>query len=468
MGKNLFIILFLIIYANFAWTQGCSNIFSEITANCIKSKIDKVASLEAKLEEANGFIYFYKDTRNNFGKIHIASVIDNTPLKLKNAKFKKDLECIVYFYSNNLSGRKGSATEGNLVIKFDHGDWGSQGVDLSGDGADDLILKNKNGVCYLESANGMLYTPYKKIKSTFKGKGSDTLYYSAFFLIGLAVFLVSLQVFQDNSRYQASETLDEGEAEKPKNHGLILKYSRPFFKRYFSPIVAGMKSRRQIRDKYRQKMATAGLTRDLPPEDFYAWKLFLIIGFPILFLLVRTFIEADWPLYYAFIVGILGYFYPDIWLGGMIQKRQEEIVMNMPFVVDMLALSIESGLDFIAAIAKVIEKAPPSALVEEFDTVLKEIRLGSSRAEALRQFSWRNNSISVSSFTATLVSADSVGASIGPILKVLGREMRQKRSAEVEKKAAAAATKMLLPMMAFILPAIIIIIMAPMILQLFE
>ena len=139
----------------------------------------------------------------------------------------------------------------------------------------------------------------------------------------------------------------------------------------------------------------------------------------------------------------------------------------MPFVVDMLALSIEAGLDFIAAIAKVLEKAPPSPLVDEFEILLKEIRVGSSRAEALRQFSWRNQSIVVSSFCATLISADSVGASIGPILKTLGKEMRQKRSAEVEKKAAAAATKMLLPMMAFILPAILIIIMAPMVLQFF-
>ena len=139
--------------------------------------------------------------------------------------------------------------------------------------------------------------------------------------------------------------------------------------------------------------------------------------------------------------------------------------MNMPFCVDMLALSVEAGLDFVAAMQKVNEKAEPNPLTEEFEIVIKEIRIGASRAEALRNLAWRVDLIQISSFSATLVAADSVGASIGPILKALSLEIRQKRSAEIEKAGATAATKILFPMMFLIVPAVMLIVAAPLLLE---
>ena len=137
----------------------------------------------------------------------------------------------------------------------------------------------------------------------------------------------------------------------------------------------------------------------------------------------------------------------------------------MPFGVDMLALSVEAGLDFIAAMAKVIEKSKKNALSDEFDIVIKEIKIGASRAEALRNFSWRVDMIQISSFCATLIAADSVGASIGPILKSLAVEIRQKKSSEAEKAGATAATKILFPMMFLIIPSVLLIVFAPIILE---
>ena len=75
------------------------------------------------------------------------------------------------------------------------------------------------------------------------------------------------------------------------------------------------------------------------------------------------------------------------------------------------------------------------------------------------------DTIQVSSFCATLIAADSVGANIAPILKTLSGEMRQKRSADAEKQGATAATKILFPMLFLIMPAVAIIIMAPIFLQ---
>lgn len=297
-------------------------------------------------------------------------------------------------------------------------------------------------------------------------EGSGILYYASLGLIGLAVFLVAKTIFQDEDQFQAQEKLEDSKGkEEIAKHGMVLRYSRPFFKRYFSPIVSGMKNRKTFKEKYRRPLAAAGLTDILTPEDFFAFKLFLIIGFPIVFIILKIFLGAEWDLRLIPVIAFVGFFYPDFWVKGKIEERQKQIIMSMPFCVDMLALSVEAGLDFVAAMGKVNEKAKQNALTEEFENVIREIKIGASRAEALRNLAWRVNLIQISSFAATLIAADSVGASIGPILKALAVEIRQKKSSEVEKAGATAATKILFPMMFLIIPSVLMIVFAPIVLE---
>lgn len=299
-------------------------------------------------------------------------------------------------------------------------------------------------------------------------EGSKLLYWSSIILIGISVLMVTQMMFQDNEAFQAQQKLEDGEdvkSQKANNQGIVLQYSRPFFKRYFSPVVAQMKNKKQIKEKYKRKLASAGLTDVLTTEDFFAFKLFLILGFPILFFVIRYVMEESWPLSYVPFVALIGFIYPDFWIKGKIEQRQKALIGGMPFSVDMLALAVEAGLDFIAAMTKVVEKAKPGPLTEEFEILIKEIKIGASRAEALRNMAWRANLIPISSFCATLIAADSVGASIGPILKALSIEIRQKKSAQIEKEGATAATKILFPMMAFILPAVLLMVFAPMLID---
>jgi tight adherence protein C len=292
--------------------------------------------------------------------------------------------------------------------------------------------------------------------------------YTALAGIFLSVFIFVRMLFQEQSEMQTTEQLEEGASEKKdeiSKHGIILKYSRPFFKHYISPVVSSMKMKKKIKEKYKQPLASSGLNELLTPEDFFAFKLFLIIGFPIVFLGVRTFLEETWPLSLIPVLGGVGFFYPDMWIKGKIQQRQEEVMVGMPFCVDMLALSVEAGLDFVAAMSKVVEKGKPGPIIDEFTNVIKEIKIGASRAESLRNMAYRVDLIQITSFTATLIAADSVGASIGPILKNLSKEIREKRSSEAEKKGAQATTKILFPMMAFIMPAVLIIIFAPIVVE---
>jgi len=303
------------------------------------------------------------------------------------------------------------------------------------------------------------------LASCYRILQDNFLIWFAYAMMGIAIYLISKIIFIDERQFKASEKLEEGVVKEDFSQlGVVLKYSRPFFKRYVSQIVAGMKNKKQIKEKYTRPLATAGLTEYLTPEDFFAFKLFLVLGFPVVFLFLRYFLETDWPLMYIPLVAIFGYFYPDLWIKGKIKQRQEDMVVAMPFCVDMLALSVEAGLDFVAAMARVIQKAKPSPLTVEFTQLIKEISIGASRAEALRNMAWRSNLIQISSFTATLIAADQVGADIAPILKALSAEIRQKRSALAEVKGNQAMTTILFPMIFLIVPACFFAIAAPVVL----
>lgn len=328
-----------------------------------------------------------------------------------------------------------------------------------------LVLKNENGED-LARFQGQIKP---QIWQEF---GTQVMLWGSVLLMGIAVFVVARVTFLEEEEFKAGEKIEEAESKYPsQKSGLVLKYSRPFFKRYFTPVVSGMKNKNKFKSLYKRKLASAGLTEELSPEDFHAFKLFLIIGFPVVYIFLRWFLQTEgeepWPISLVPVVAIIGYYYPNIWLKGKIEKRQNEVVLVMPFIVDMLALSVEAGLDTIAAISRVMEKAPKSPLRDEFEILLKEIKVGASRAEGLRNMAWRIDLIQVSSFCATLIAADSVGAPIPPILKSLSVEIRQKRSANVEKQGAKAATKILYPMIAFIVPAVIIVVFAPLLIDAF-
>ena len=289
---------------------------------------------------------------------------------------------------------------------------------------------------------------------------------AAMAMIFTSVFIVMKTVFEDEERYKAQDVLEDQEKViGSKNKGIVLKYSQPFFRRYVLPAVSQMKIKKKIQKKYKRPLANAGLSEIMTPEDFFSFKLFLILGFPIVFLALRIFLEETWSLSFILFFAILGFYYPNIWLKGLIKKRNQDVTKGFPFIVDMLALSIEAGLDFVAAMQRVIEKSPPGPIIDEFRILIKETRVGASRGEALRNLSWRVDLPIMTSFCATLIAADSVGASVGPILKVLSNEIRAKRSNQVEKEGAQAASKMLLPMIFLVVPAVFLVIAAPLIID---
>ncbi|MBI3543186.1 MAG: type II secretion system F family protein [Deltaproteobacteria bacterium] len=283
--------------------------------------------------------------------------------------------------------------------------------------------------------------------------------YVAYAFVGTGVYLIARMFFHQEEQRSAKQLLGE-ESEDRKASNAVIKYSRPFFSRYVVPTVRGMKI-----DPYRKvlkrKLIAAGMSDEFTPDELFSFKLFLIIGAPLFIGGVNYGGDFGIPLWILPAFSVVGFYYPDLMLSGATKARQRKVMRAMPCIGDLLALSTEAGLDFLGAIGKVVEKARPSPLVEEFDQVLKEIKVGSSRADALQEMAIRLNMQEISSFVAILISADQMGASIGKVLRQQSEQIRTQRFLAGEKEGAKASQKIMMPMFLFILPAIMLTIFGP-------
>ncbi len=292
----------------------------------------------------------------------------------------------------------------------------------------------------------------------------DTLViYFAYGLFGIGVFIFIRMLLKEEEARAVQENLEELKNRKASNQ--LVRVTRPFFTQYILPLVRGRKIFENMRLTLRRKLIVANLREEFTPDEFIAFKFFLILFFPVIGFVLRALelIDVEW--YYFLAFGVAGWFSPDLWVGERVKKRQKQILKSMPFIVDLLALSTEAGLDFIGAIGKVVEKAASGPLVDEFAQMLREIRVGSSRADALREMSSRVGMTEINSFVAILISADQMGASIGKVLRQQSEQIRTERIVRAEKAGAIASQKVLIPLAFLILPAVMLMIFGPFILE---
>ena len=160
-------------------------------------------------------------------------------------------------------------------------------------------------------------------------------------------------------------------------------------------------------------------------------------------------------------------YYPQIWLNGIVSKRKTDLVRNLPDFLDLVTLAVEAGLDFGQAVNKVISTGKPNTLKQEFRRLLQEIRLGSTREDALRALANRTDVAELNSFVTSLIQATEIGSSLGRTLRIQSDQMRLKRFQRVEKLAGEAPVKMLIPLMLFTFPALMIMIAGPLLFKIF-
>lgn len=253
-------------------------------------------------------------------------------------------------------------------------------------------------------------------------------------------------------------------AEPIKSKNGVINICRPLVHQFTLQHAAKIRSEK-YRKKIRHLIKVGGLASELNEDEFIGLQLFLGLAFPVFLAIMNFSLALGFPSFMMVGLGLIGFFLPEMHCKGMKAQRELSVRADMPFFIDLLALSVEAGLDFFGAIQKIVDKVATndSVLAEEFKTVLKDIKIGSSKTEALKEMAARLDMQEITSFVAVLIDAEASGSSISQVLKDQSVQMRLERFLRAEKAGARASQLILLPLMMFILPAVFIMVFGPVI-----
>lgn len=164
---------------------------------------------------------------------------------------------------------------------------------------------------------------------------------------------------------------------------------------------------------------------------------------------------------------LAGWLGPNMYLYQKIYDRSGRMQRELPDAIDLMTISVESGLAFDAAVQQVARNTD-GPLADEFSRVLREMQIGKGRAEALRGLADRTNVDDLKSFVTAMVQADSFGIPIANVLRIQSHEMRTKRRQRAEEKAQKVPVKITVPLIFCILPCLFIAVMGPAVIHIMD
>jgi tight adherence protein C len=214
-----------------------------------------------------------------------------------------------------------------------------------------------------------------------------------------------------------------------------------------------------------QQIARAGANYMLTAEEFCAVLIISaalagsLIGFAV------SGINPTLTMSLAAFGALLGFFYPLHWLRSRFASRRKSILKELPVFIDYIVLGVEAGMNFTNALSQTVEKGPKGPLRQEFFLVLRDVRAGLSRSDALKRMDERLRIAEVSSFVSAIIQAEQVGASIGKVLRMQAERRRSERFQRAEKLAMEAPVKLILPLVLFIFPTTFIILAFPIVMM---
>lgn len=242
----------------------------------------------------------------------------------------------------------------------------------------------------------------------------------------------------------------------------------PFYERFFRPLMAAFAkglarlTPAQSIESTQKRLMNAGLLGPMQVSDFIGLKgLGIVGGLAVAGLFIfagHTSTAASVVLVLMFT--IIGYVAPDLWLRNKTSQRKTIIANALPDAIDLLTISVEAGLGFDQALARIVSKAD-NLLSREFARVLQQMRLGVARRDALRELVERTGVEDLSQFVGAIIQAEQLGASIGRVLRIQSAEMRVRRRQRAQRLAQQAPIKMLFPMAFLILPSIFVVVLGP-------
>ncbi len=163
----------------------------------------------------------------------------------------------------------------------------------------------------------------------------------------------------------------------------------------------------------------------------------------------------------------LGLFLPLMMLRRAAKSRQKRIWRSMPNAIDLMTTCVEAGLSLDFALQRVAERYKGS-LSDEIHRMLREVGLGKTRREALGDMAERIDVPDITTFVNSIVQAETLGTSVGQVLRVQAKQMRMKRRQRAEQMARQAPVKMVFPLVLFLMPSLFIVTIGPVILNVID
>lgn len=217
-------------------------------------------------------------------------------------------------------------------------------------------------------------------------------------------------------------------------------------------------------DRLEKRLQQSGVAYYVTAEEFFAIRVLSALFFPLLVILTALLL-GNMSLIVFMASFFLGFFLPVIWLNENKVKREKEVMRALPMYLEFISMCVEAGLNLTGAMNQAVEKGPDGALKHEFQTVMRDIRSGSSRADALTKLSDRLDIKPVSAFVRAVIQAEKLGSSMSKVLKIQSEQRRNERFQRAEKLAMEAPVKLIFPLMAFIFPVTFMILAFPIVVK---
>jgi tight adherence protein C len=216
----------------------------------------------------------------------------------------------------------------------------------------------------------------------------------------------------------------------------------------------------EMMEKTDVRLQHSGVGYLLTAEQFVALKIVgLLAGFLFAVYIMLSF-GSDQPLWLIF-GPLIGFFLPEFWLNDSRKRRELAVIRAMPTYLDFITMAVGAGLNLQGGLAQAMEKAPASPLRNEFGIVLRDLRSGLPRADALRRMADRLEINEVTSFVSSMIQAERMGSSLAAVLKIQADQRRNERFQRAEKMAMEAPIKLTFPLIAFIFPVTFIVLGFP-------
>ncbi len=249
-----------------------------------------------------------------------------------------------------------------------------------------------------------------------------------------------------------------------------IELSQPFAERVLVPVMKrfGELSTRftpqKVLEDTTKKLELAGNPGRIDAATFLASRFIVATLFGGILIGVSLLAPKPWPLSQTILVVLifvtLGFFFPQLWIQSLINRRQNEVRKAMPDALDLLTICVEAGLGFDAAMSKVSEKWE-NELSLALSRAIREVQLGKTRRDALRDMADRLGIAEMTSFVAAVIQSELLGVSLSRVLRIQSDQMRVRRRQRAEEEAHKAPIKMIIPMALLTFPSILIILLTP-------